>query len=526
MPYLLPFRHAASTLRADSRTVHLLDTPMNGQTKKGFLLKPTRRTWLRACLGGAGVVIVTFAGYELHLDLATAIPLFMLLVIAQSLTGDFWAAAIVSLLSAGCLDFFFTQPLFSLYMSNPRNVIALAVFILTALVITRLVSREHREAQSAWLQKNRLDRLYKLSQQLLALQPDATMTETFLEPFRDLFSVTAICAFDAETAEIHSIGSSRHGLEAKTREAYIAGRDFSDPESNLYVRCLRLGSFPKMTGAIGFEGLRGPAEIIGSLAALAAALVEKGKAFRKATSSAAAAQAEAYRSVVLDALAHEFKTPLATILAAAGGIREAGGLRPEQEEMAETVESEAVRLGSLTSRLLRTARLDREEIKPKMEIADLASLAEQIADQYAERSPDRKILLQTPREPVKVLADPQMLRLAIGQLLENACKYSAPGSTVTVGIGRSAEFFAVRVANTGSSIPRGERKKIFERFYRGVDATRNSAGSGLGLYVARKIAMAHGGSLDLETESQPEIICFSLKIPAMREAVDHVLAAK
>jgi two-component system sensor histidine kinase KdpD len=485
------------------------------------------KTLLRAGIGSLGVALLTLICFEVHIDLASAIPLYTLLVVVQSMTGDFRSAVIISVLSAGCLDFFFTQPLFTLYVSNPLNILALVAFLLTALVITTLATGEREHAESSRLQKDRLDRLYKLSQHLLALEPEATMTEKFLEPFRQLFGVTAICAFDAETAEVHMVGTSQRDLVRKTREAYISGHDLSDPRAHLSVRCIRFSATGKMSGAIGFEGLQDPEETTGSLAALAAALVEKTKAFRNAAAAAAVTQAEEYRSAVLDALAHEFKTPLATILAAAGGIREAGPLRPEQEDMAETVESEAVRLNSLTSRLLRTARLDREEVRPRMEWIDLGSVVEQVAGQYSERSPDRQIHWQNPQNRVEVLADPQLLRIALSQLVENACKYSVPGSTVTIVIERQDDSVAVKVSNTGSSIPHNERTRIFERFYRGANATQTTSGSGLGLHVARKIAIAHGGALELETQDRESgQVTFCLKIPARKEAANHIVATK
>jgi len=472
------------------------------------------------------VALLTLICFEVHLDLASVLPLYMLLVVVQSMTGDFLSAVILSLLSAGCLDFFFTPPLFTLYINNALNVIALVAFVLTALIITTLASGERKHAESSSLQKDRLDRLYKLSQQLLVLEPEAMMTEKFLEPFRQLFGVTAICAFDAETAELHIVGASQRELAHKTREAYISGHDLNDTDSRLSVRCFRFSSSGRMTGAIGFEGLQEPEETTGSLAALTSALVERTKAFHKATIAAAATQAEEYRSAVLDALAHEFKTPLATILAAAGGIREAGPLGPEQQDMAETIESESVRLSSLTSRLLRTVRLDREEIKPRVEVIDLEYLAAQLASQYLERSPDRRILLQNPYDRVEVLADPQLLRIALSQLVENACKYSAPGSDVTIAIDRQGDSVAVKVSNTGSSIPYNERTRIFERFYRGADTSRTTSGSGLGLYVARKIAIAHGGALELEVEDRASNkVTFSLRIPVGKEAANRVGSA-
>lgn len=502
-------------------------TVISGAGIEEMRYQTLRKTVQRTAISSVALALLTLICFEVHLDLASALPMYMLLVVVQSMMGDFRSAVIISLLSAGCLDFFFTQPLFSLFVSNSLNIWALVAFVITALIITTLATGEREQAKFANLQKDRLDRLYKLSQQLLALEPKATMTETFLEPFHSLFGVTAICAFDAETAEVHLVGVSQFELPRKTREAYISGHDLNDPVSHVSARCLRSSGSAKMAGAIGFEGLADPEETTGSLAALTAALVERTKAFREATVAVAATQAEEYRSAVLDALAHEFKTPLATILAAAGGIREAGALSRQQEEMAETVESEAVRLNSLTSRLLRTARLGREEIRPRMELVDLDSLVARVVAPYSERSPDRQILLEKLPERVEVLADPQLLRIALAQLVENACKYSVPGSTVTIAIKRQGNSAAVKVSNTGSSIPYSEQGRIFERFYRGADASRTISGSGLGLHVARKIAIAHGGALDLEIQSrQSGNVTFCLRIPASKEAANHVVAAK
>src|SRR5216683_3730045 len=94
----------------------------------------------------------------------------------------------------------------------------LLAFVFTALVISRLVSRLRDEAKSSRLQKERLDRLYELSQRLLALEPEPTLGVAFLEPFHRLFDVTAVCIFNAETAELQMLGDSRSELADKTRE--------------------------------------------------------------------------------------------------------------------------------------------------------------------------------------------------------------------------------------------------------------------------------------------------------------------
>jgi two-component system, OmpR family, sensor histidine kinase KdpD len=485
-----------------------------------------RRIFVKcAGIGSVAIALLTLVCFRSHFDFASVIPLYTLLVVLQSLTGDFKSSAAISVLSAGCMDFFFTEPLFSWRIAHPMNALALLAFLVTALVITTLVSRVRKEATSATLQKDRLDRLYQLSQQLLALDVEEARGEKFLEPFHRLFGVTAISLFDADTAEIQTVGASQCDLPEQTRAAYIRGDDLTQPEAPVFVRCLRVRG--KVTGAIGFEGLEDGGEATGPLAALTMTFVERTHAFRKASAAAADTQTAIYRSALLDALAHEFKTPLATILAAAGGIREAGPLASEQLEMADTVENEAARLGTLTSRLLRTARLDSEEIKPRMELLDLTSLITHIAAQHSARSEERRIFVRNGSEPVEVQADPALLRLTLNQLIENARKYSKPGSMVIIDIERQEESVVIKVSNNGSSIPSDERSRIFERFYRGAEAKRSTSGSGLGLYVARKIAIAHGGALDLEPASRTsDSITFCLKIPNPKEETEHVLLAK
>src|SRR5580704_6911571 len=174
----------------------------------------------------AGVIVtalLTLLGYRLGLGLAVAAPVYLLIVVLQSLTGDFLSSALISGMAAACLDYFFAEPLFTFRITRPSDAFALVSFLITALVITQLVSRLRVEVRLTKAQKNRLDRLYQLSQQLLSLEPDAP-EEKFLEPFRRLFGVTAISIFDGQTGETRIVGGSRNQLAERTRDAYIAGR--------------------------------------------------------------------------------------------------------------------------------------------------------------------------------------------------------------------------------------------------------------------------------------------------------------
>jgi two-component system, OmpR family, sensor histidine kinase KdpD len=447
------------------------------------------RSLLRAGPASVVVRLITFVAYGLALNFATVSFCFLIVVVLQSLIGDFFSSAVVSLISFLCLSYFFVPPIFSLRVSDSSDTVALVTFLVAGLGITRLTSETHEAAAAAELQCKQMTRLYELAQQLLQLQPEITMGTHLLEPFRSRFELQAVCLYDAMTVETHFAGDSLRHLTETTRAAYIGGRDFQDRSSGVAIRLLEAGG--RTTGAIGFEGLD-DLELAGPLTALATIMTERLPAFQQASRAAAPTEAELFRGAVLDALAHEFKTPLATIPTVAGG-KEAGPLGTEQLTLVEAVESEASRLEQLTTRLLRLARLDREEVKLQIELIDLGEMMRSLIDQHSQPWADRHLVLKGAQLPA--LGDRELLRRGLPQLVDNACKYSRPEAEVAISFESTEAMATLRVWNSGSSISASEQAKILERYYRGVEARSLAPGSGLGLYVARKIAVAPSPSI-------------------------------
>jgi two-component system sensor histidine kinase KdpD len=477
------------------------------------------RSGIRAIPGTVVIGALTAICYALRLDLTVTAFLYLIVVVLQSLMGDFASSAVVSIIADLCLNFFFAPPLFSFRVSDSSDFWALVAFLITGLVITRLTTKVRREVQVSELQRREMQLLYELAQGLFALDPREDILTRSVALFRSVFDLQAVCLYDGTNAELYGDGGSQSGLADRTRAAYISRQDSNDDVAGVFTRVLRAAG--NSMGAIGFDGLRDAGLTAGPLAELATAILERARVFRAASHADAAAQAEVFRGAILDALAHEFKTPLATIVTAAGGLRETAGLRPEQLELAEMAETEASRLGLLTSRLLRIARLDREEVKPQLELTDLPDLVTKLADQYAERWTDRKLSVTQDVPAVEVLADAELLRLAVRQLVDNACKYSHSGADIKIDIARQNESVTIRVWNSGNPLPSPERTRIFERFYRGTEARQVAPGSGLGLYVARKIVQAHGGILDLESAAtNGEGVSFRLTMPIAKSDSD------
>ncbi len=466
-----------------------------------------RRQWWYVARGTLAIALLTAIAFPLQFNGTTTAFMFLIAILLNATGSGFPAAAVVCLVATASLDYFFLVPLFSFRLTDPVEAVMLVAFLLTSLVVTRLGARARAQAEQAQYERNRTAQVHAVTEKLLALDPGESAGEGLLQPFLEVMHLKSVCLLDGETAEVRFLGSSNSELPAITRDAYIAREDRDLKQEQIAVRCVK--SKGEITGALGLEGLE-DATMAGPLAAVAASWIQMVKSHETAHQAAADAQAEALRGAVLDALAHEFKTPLTTILAAAGGLRELGPLAPAQDELAELVELEAARLGHLAARLLRTAQLDREQVQPKPEVVNLYDVAQDVADRYAELRPAHMIEVHGNAEAT-VSADTELLRLALGQLVDNACKYSPEGSTVRIALFVENGLANLTVWSPSRPVSKADRARIFERFGRGGNAS--AGGSGLGLHVTRKIALAHGGGLVLDPESEQGGMTFRFYLP-------------
>jgi two-component system sensor histidine kinase KdpD len=478
-----------------------------------------RHTAVQVGRGILGVAAVTAVCYSLHLDFAIAGFLYLLTVVLQSPTAGFAASAIVSLGAVLCLDYFFTPPILRLEIGSPIDGVALLTYTVTSLIITRLASRAREEARLAERKQEAIACLYQTAFRLFSVEPHAVSSQSILQIFREVLSVESICLYDAAMDKLETAGIDNSTLAGQTKAACRPDRNFD--ESGMAVRRLHVAGV--QIGAIGFAGLANAESLADSLSMLAAASLERARSFQTAAAAAATSQTEVLRTAIVDAFAHQFKTPLAAILAAAGGIQQAGALGSQQQEMVELIESEAICLNRLATRLLATARLDHAEVQPRLEPADLIEMVTRLVKESA--SDGHSMRMQLHAAPVAVACDRELLNLALSQLIENAVKYAAGRTPIDIAVAVESGEAQVRVTNRGNRIAADERERIFERFYRGESAKQAARGAGLGLYVARKIAVAHRGRLALEEcGSGPEETTFCLTLPNLEAASQHAWA--
>src|SRR5271165_3051836 len=226
------------------------------RTKRASQRPARRKIWQTAVRAVPSIIVVgitTFACFTFHVNFTTVSFIYLIIVVLQSLTGDFLSSAVVSVIAFLSLNYFFVPPIFSLAVSDSSDTLALISFLITGLVVTRLTSRAREAADSAARQRAETARLYELAQELLASDPNVTIGMDLLRPFKSRFSLGAMCLFDAVTAQVQLDGESLDHLAEKTRTAYISKHNFRDNDAGVAVRLLQNGD--QIIGAIGFEGL-------------------------------------------------------------------------------------------------------------------------------------------------------------------------------------------------------------------------------------------------------------------------------
>lgn len=249
------------------------------------------------------------------------------------------------------------------------------------------------------------------------------------------------------------------------------------------------------------------ADAAGSLIAVA---VERARSAQKESHAEAARNTEQLRTAVLDALAHGFKTPLTAIQTASSGLLAIGRLSEIQSELVEIIDQEVGMLAGLTSRLLRTAALDAREIKVRSSQVSLLPLVEGIVMEHDEET-RRRIHIASPPVLMDIQADPQLLTLALAQVVDNASKYSTVGSRIDLRFIQDESRTIITVSNQSEPLRKEDLGRIFERYYRGAQAGKGPTGTGLGLSIVKKIAEAHGG--DATATCQGNEISISLRLP-------------
>lgn len=212
---------------------------------------------------------------------------------------------------------------------------------------------------------------------------------------------------------------------------------------------------------------------------------------------------------------HELKTPLAVMQ---GTLEQALASSPEgsdEQRVYSSLLDEVRHQLSIVDGLLLLARADAGQLELSREELDLGDLLGTLVEDAGMLGEAKRVTVDADlAEGVVVEADPVLLQQALHNLISNAVKYNREDGRLVCSLVRSGVTAEIRIANTGDSIPAGQREKVFDRFYRRSDREPSEEGSGLGLSLAREIVVAHGGVLTLEDDSPEGMTTFRVRLPA------------
>jgi K+-sensing histidine kinase KdpD len=227
--------------------------------------------------------------------------------------------------------------------------------------------------------------------------------------------------------------------------------------------------------------------------------VEMERLYELNRTAEAARQSEQFKSTLLDAVAHEFKTPLTSIKAATSAILTSPSITPEQrDELLSIIDQETERLSQLMTEAFHLARVESGKLHLSRSPQAIPELVSEALRQTANLN-GKPVETHYAAALPKIDVDAELFVVALKQLIDNAAKYSPAGTPVRIASESSADSIWIRVHNQGSGLSESEREKVFERFYRSPETSREIAGTGIGLAIARDIVKAHGGFMDVES---------------------------
>lgn len=465
----------------------------------------------------AGVSLITWVAYRVMPVNATTVAFaYLLFVLCLATVWGFIEASLASVAATFTFNLFFLPPVGKLTIADPQNWVALFSFLATSLVASRLSTQAKQRALDATARTQDVERLYTFSRGILLIGERESFPKQLVNKVADIFNLAAVVLYDRRSDAFYRAGPSDfEGLDDQLRDAALQGTSFADPEHNRVVTAVRLGADP--IAGLALQGARMPDSVLQGIANLVAIGLERARAQDLAAQVEAAKHSEKLRTTLLDALAHEFKTPLTSVIGATTALLD----DPDQPlsrrvELLKIADEEGHHLQELIDDTVEMGRLDRAEIAVvDVEWCNLAEIVGEVVTSMHTEIDDRIVQVVSGDGPLHIAVDRRLMKLAIKQLLGNAMKYSPPHEPVVLEIKNDDDRVTLAVTDHGAGIPVQEQSRIFERLYRGPSVERQIPGSGLGLSIALNIVRAHHG--DLTVASRPGQTTFRLTLPRERQ---------
>ena len=474
-------------------------------------------------LAAAAAVAITTALIGLVVGRAQIANISMLYLVAVLIVAVAYgraAAIVASLLAFLTFDWFFVPPTHQLVVADAQELFSLALFLITAVVTGTLAARERARAQEAEHREHDAKILYEAA--FLMAEPDleralVAVAEHFraaldldavsIEADSEILPHPAVAARDdASRDSLRATGTELRLMDPSgaSRRIRLVGPRKPGAARDKRARVVPIVSAKERIGTLRVLPRRGAAELGPGderLLAIAAAqlglTIESARLRKEATEAEVLRRADDLKTELLHAVSHELRTPLASILASAGSLRQRDveWTDRERDEFAGAIQEEAVRLDRVVGNLLDLSRIENGTLVPHKAWHDVGALVEDVAGRMRPVTAGHPVRLDLPEDLPPVELDYVEIQQVLSNLVENAAKFSPPGSEIGISVARDNGDFRFAVRDHGPGIATGDSERIFEPFVRLARAGQGPRGVGLGLAIAKRLVEAHAGTI-------------------------------
>jgi two-component system, OmpR family, sensor histidine kinase KdpD len=490
-----------------------------------------------ACLAVA-VAIVIGKALERLTDLPNLSMVFLFAVVACALRSGVWAAIGAAILSFLSFNFFFIEPRYTFTVAAPHELFALFIFLVVAIVIGGLAGRVKEQADATRERAEATQSLYDFSRRLSgAVSLDDVMWLLANQSAAAVRGSSIILTYDGRDLTIQGGWPPEDTLAtldwAAARWAYKerapAGRFTSTlPAARYHFRPMMSNNAPLVIIGVELpeteEALPSATEAaLQSILDQAAIAIERTRLVDQAAKVETAAEGERLRAALLSSVSHDLRTPLASIVGSVTGLRTLGD-RMSQSERADlllTIEEEASRLSRFVSNLLDMTKLEAGALDIRRDWVAVADTVRRAVTRANKTFPKRKTELAVSPNLPDIRGDTALLEQVVFNLLDNANKYSGPGTATRVSVKGEAGGVIVQVSDEGSGIPEQDLEKVFEKFYRVSPGDGRPSGTGLGLSICAGLIKAMGGTIKAGNSiAAGKGTCITISLPVLPAPVD------
>ena len=498
-------------------------------------------SWFNRAAAGATPIAASLALVWLAtiglVVLSSFIPLnlaplvYMLPVVVAATQWGIVPGLVAAFAGAAAADFFFYPPLYSFWLDNRQDVIDLLLYLLVAIVTSNLAARLKYEADTSSCREKEIGELHAFSQGLASCLTSRDLIFAVQDYLSNTLKYRAFLIAAAPVDDDPGSDGAAVPDEVRREAAKLCrpnapfAATVIDPATDKawLIRVIT----PEILGfgAIAIELGQGSAESIRLIARHVEAVVDEAmvtlkhlkvkEAIEQATISY---RTEILRDALVSGVSHELRTPLASILGSCSVLNHMPAIANHRDSLAlvEAIHDQAAELDGQIRDVLDAARIGANGVRPQLEWTDPTDIVDTAVKQKSRRLAAHSIALDLQHDVPLVRVDPVLVEQALGQLLENAAKYSPAGTKIAIRSRRERDYVELSVADQGSGLTAEEQKQLGKRPYRS-GRQAGVSGSGLGLWIASTFIAANGGTLHAESDGPDCGTTMSLRLPTVSE---------